>query len=98
MDNARPRVAKLAQFKIQDLNWEIFPHLPYSPDLAPSDFHLFRHLKRKIEGKEFHKEDDLKTWLQQFFDEKPKIFWERALRSLPVKWASVVETNGAYLE
>jgi histone-lysine N-methyltransferase SETMAR len=25
---------------IQELDWEILPHPPYSPDLAPSDYHL----------------------------------------------------------
>ena len=31
-------------FKIMDianLSWTVLPHPPYSPDLAPSDFHLF---------------------------------------------------------
>jgi hypothetical protein len=98
MENSKPHVEKLTRFKIQNLNWEILLHPSYSPDLAPSDYHLFRFLKREIDGKEFHKEDDLKKWCQQFFHEKPKIFWERVLRSLPVKWATVVETNGAYLE
>jgi hypothetical protein len=26
---------------IHELDWEILPHPPYSPDLAPSDYHLF---------------------------------------------------------
>jgi hypothetical protein len=33
---------------IQELNWEILPHSPYSPDLAPSDYHLFCSLSPTI--------------------------------------------------
>jgi histone-lysine N-methyltransferase SETMAR len=44
-DNARPHVSKMTQQKIKELNWEILDHPPYSPDLAPSDYHLFRSFK-----------------------------------------------------
>jgi hypothetical protein len=27
-----------------DFAWNVFFHPPYSPDLKPSDFHLFTHL------------------------------------------------------
>ncbi len=36
-DNARPHTAKAARSKIEEFGWEILPHPPYSPDLAPSD-------------------------------------------------------------
>jgi hypothetical protein len=32
--------------RIQELHWKLFEHLPYSPDFAPSDFHLFGPLKK----------------------------------------------------
>ena len=38
-DNARPHITKEA---IQMHGWELLPHSPYSPNLAPTDFHLFR--------------------------------------------------------
>jgi histone-lysine N-methyltransferase SETMAR len=43
-DNARPHISKMTQQKIKELNWEILDHPPYSPDLASSDYHLFRSL------------------------------------------------------
>jgi histone-lysine N-methyltransferase SETMAR len=40
-DNARPHTARATQERIQELQWELLEHLPYSPHLASSDFHLF---------------------------------------------------------
>ena len=41
LDNARPHVAKVVKTYLETLKWEV-PHPPYSPDVAPSDYHLFR--------------------------------------------------------
>ena len=40
----------------------------YSPDLAPSDFHLFLHLKKHLAGKKFDDDDELQevmTWSKE---------------------------------
>jgi histone-lysine N-methyltransferase SETMAR len=47
-DNARPYTARATQERIQELQQEILEHLPYSLDLAPSDFHLFHPLKTTL--------------------------------------------------
>uniref|UniRef100_A0A4W6DJ95 Histone-lysine N-methyltransferase SETMAR n=1 Tax=Lates calcarifer TaxID=8187 RepID=A0A4W6DJ95_LATCA len=47
-DNARPHTAAQTVQTINELGWELLPHPPYSPDLAPSDFHLFGPLKRHV--------------------------------------------------
>jgi hypothetical protein len=38
---------------IQNLKWNVLPHPPYSPDLAPSDYHLFGPPKEHLGGKGF---------------------------------------------
>jgi len=38
---------------------------PYSPDLAPSDIHLFLHLKKHLTGKKFDDDEvqeEVTTW------------------------------------
>jgi hypothetical protein len=34
------------------LKWEVLPPPPYSPDLAPSDYHLFGPMKRVLGGRD----------------------------------------------
>ncbi|GFV98187.1 mariner Mos1 transposase [Trichonephila clavipes] len=40
-DNARPHSPVVTHQKFWELGWEVLMHPPYSPDLAPSDYHLF---------------------------------------------------------
>ncbi|VDL74930.1 unnamed protein product [Nippostrongylus brasiliensis] len=42
-DSAKPHVAHPTLRKLNELGSEILPHPPYTPDLSPSDYHLFKH-------------------------------------------------------
>jgi histone-lysine N-methyltransferase SETMAR len=46
---------------IQDVQWELPEHPPYSPDLAPSNFHLFGQLKNRLDGKCFADNEEADT-------------------------------------
>jgi histone-lysine N-methyltransferase SETMAR len=46
-DNVRPHTARATQERIQEVQWELLEHPPYSPDLAPSNFPLFAQLNKK---------------------------------------------------
>jgi [histone H3]-lysine36 N-dimethyltransferase SETMAR len=50
-DNTRPHVVKKTQMKLMELDWEVLPHPPYSPDIAPSDYHLFRAMDNFMQNK-----------------------------------------------
>lgn len=51
---------------LNSFKWKIFPHPTYSPDLAPSDYHLFPYLKRSLGGVHFTNDAELKTYVTNF--------------------------------
>ena len=59
-DNARPHTSLVIRQKLLQHCWNVLPHPSYSPDLALSDFHLFRSLQNSLNGKTFASEDLVK--------------------------------------
>lgn len=96
-DNARPHTSLVTRGKLLELNWEVMSHPPYSPDLAPSDYYLFRSLQNFLNGKTFTNDDDLKSHLVQFFVDKDQKFYERGIMKLPERWQKVIRQNGKYI-
>ena len=43
-DNAKSHVLIKTHQKLKDLNLEVLNHPPFSPDLSPTDFYVFKHL------------------------------------------------------
>jgi hypothetical protein len=52
-DNARPHFARATAVTIENLHFECLPHPPYSPDFAPSDYHMFGPLKEALGMKRY---------------------------------------------
>jgi histone-lysine N-methyltransferase SETMAR len=96
-DNSRPHVAQLTQQKIEQLGWEVLPHPPWSPDLAPSDYHLFLSLRNYLCNKHYEDFDELKSDLTAFFESKPGSFYRCGIELLPERWSKVVENNDDYI-
>ena len=96
-DNARPHVSKMSQKKLLELGWDVLVHPPYSPDLAPSDYYLFRALQNSLNGVILSDLDACKKHLDYFFDHKSQEFYERGIFQLPDRWEKVIEQNGVYL-
>ena len=93
-DNARPHVARATKRVIEELGWQVLPHPPYSPDLAPSDFHLFRSLSNNLRGTSFADNTALENWIEQFFASKSPNFFKTGIRKLPERWSEVIDRSG----
>ncbi|GFW15923.1 histone-lysine N-methyltransferase SETMAR [Trichonephila clavipes] len=48
--NARPHTSLVTRQKLLQLEWDTMLYAPYSPDLAPSDYYLFRSLQNFLDG------------------------------------------------
>ena len=62
--NAKPHVSLMTRQKLLQLGWEILIQLPYSPDIATSDFHLFWALQNSLIGNKFNSLEDCKRHLE----------------------------------
>ncbi|KFM75697.1 Mariner Mos1 transposase, partial [Stegodyphus mimosarum] len=96
-DNARPHTYLVTRQKLLVLGWDVLPHSPYSPDLAPSDYFLFRSLQNSLNCKNFNNDDDVKSYPIQFFANKNQKFYERRIMMLPERWQKVTDQNGQYI-
>ena len=79
---------------LETLKFELLSHLSYSPDLAPSDFHCFPHLK----GTHFTSDDEVKQavtlWIKQ---RTPELFID-GMRKLVLRWEKCIQRQGDYVE
>jgi hypothetical protein len=73
------------------------PHPPYSPGLAPSDYHLFRSLPNNLRAVSFNNDADLQNWLDDVFTAKPADFFKRGIENLPERWKAFVSIGGEYI-
>ncbi|KAJ0181486.1 hypothetical protein K1T71_003571 [Dendrolimus kikuchii] len=90
-DNARPHISLAIQQKLREFGWKVLIHPPYSPVLAPSDFHLFRSLQNSLGSVRLTSREDCQNYSSQFFDQKPQNFDSNGIRSLPTRWQKLIQ-------
>jgi histone-lysine N-methyltransferase SETMAR len=97
-DNARPHTATATQDLITTFGWEQFNHSPYSPDLAPSDFHVFLHLTTFLAGRRFHNNNNkvkeaVNTWLAS----QAASFYDAGIQKLVPHYDKCLNNGGNYV-
>ncbi|KAG5317142.1 MOS1T transposase, partial [Pseudoatta argentina] len=97
-DNARPHVAKPVKTYLETLKWEVLPHPLYSPDIAPSDFHLFRSMAHGLADRRFHSYEEAQKWIDSWIASKDRSFFRRGIHVLPERWEKVVSSDGQYFK
>jgi histone-lysine N-methyltransferase SETMAR len=96
-DNARTHAAARTQAMLQEFGWEVYEHPAYSPDLAPSDFHLFPKLKEFLGGRSFESDevkDAVKKWLNGLAAE----VYDEGVQKLFTRYDKRLNVGGDYVE
>ncbi|GFW59417.1 histone-lysine N-methyltransferase SETMAR [Trichonephila clavipes] len=96
-DNARPQTSVVTHQNLWELGKEVLMHPPYSPDLAPSDYHLFLALQNFRSDKKLGSREDCENRFLDVFVNKGQNFYERSIRQLSLKGQQIIQQNGAYL-
>ena len=81
--HAQLHVAKPVKTYLKTLQWEVLPHPPYSPDIAPSDFHLFRSMAHGLADQRFYSYEEAKIWIDSWIASKDMSFFRRGIHILP---------------
>jgi len=97
-DNARPHTAAAMQNLITTFGWEQFDHPPYSPDLAPSDFHLLLHLKSFLAGLQFHDDNEVREAVTTCFASQAASFYDERIQKLVQRYDKCLNNGGNYVE
>lgn len=70
--------------KIHEFRFELLPHPIYSPNLAPSDYHLFPDLKNGLEV--------------SYLEGSSKSLNSDGKKALGERWMKCIELRGVYIE
>lgn len=97
-DNARPHTARRTMEKIDQLRWKLISHPPYSPDLAPSDYALFPHMKNFLRGRRFATREELEAEACSVLSSIPPQWFRHSIRKLQDRWQKCVLSEGDYVE
>ena len=97
-DNARPHAAALTKEFLEHLGWDTFHHLPYLPDISPSDYHLFLSLKTCLQHLEFDSVDAIDSAVVEFFRAISGNFYRNGIYKLVSRWEKVIQNQGDYFE
>ncbi|KAJ4438157.1 hypothetical protein ANN_14096 [Periplaneta americana] len=97
-DNARPHTARRTPGVLTEFGWELFDHPPYSPDFAPSDFHVFLQLRKFLSsGERFGYDEELKTSVTRWFLSQAAEFYDRRIQKLIPRY-KCLNSDGGYVE
>ena len=99
-DNAPAYRALATHKKLAYLGFQCLDHSPYSPDLAPSDYHLFPGLKKQLKGHHFSSDVGVIVAAETWFDGQLSdfFFFLSDLQKLEQRAKKCTKLRGEYVE
>ena len=90
-DSASPHWALAARKKLAYLGF-------YSPDLAPSDYHLFPGLNKQLKGRHFSSDAEVFAAAETWLDGQHSDLFLSGLQKLEQRAKKCIELRGEYVE
>ena len=97
-DNAPIHKCKIVQAAIRQDDFIELNHPTYSPDIAPSDYHLFSNLKKFLRGKNFSSDDEAVTTVEYYLTDLNSEFFCKGIQNLHDRWQRVVASERQYIQ
>ena len=96
--NAQPHTSLRTEEAITKFGWTVLPNLPNSPDLAPSDFHLFALLKDTLSGIRFEDDESVIRAVRTWLHEQEMRWYREGMHALVSRRCKAVDVFGDYVE
>jgi len=97
-DGVRPHTIAATTDAIAHLGFTVLPHPACSPDLAPSDFHLFPNLKEDPRDQNLSSDAQVKAAICQWFQEKESYSFKGGIQKNVKHWEKSIKVGGDYVE
>ena len=97
-DNPRLYIAAQTVETLQKPMFVVLAYLPYSPQIAPSDYHLFGPLKEALRGRRFTSDQELKEAVHSWHPAQPKTFFSEVIQKPVQRCKKYIEKQGDCVE
>ena len=77
-----------------ELGFKLLLHLPFSPDLAPSELYSFSNLKIWLGGKRFSSNKEVIASVDEYFKGFETSYFSEGIKKLEERWRKCVEVEG----
>ena len=95
-NNIQPHVTQPTLQKLNELGYKVMPHLPYSPDLLPTNYHFFKQYNFFMEC--FHNQQEAENAFQESIESWSMDFYTMGINELISHWQKCVDCNRSYFD
>jgi hypothetical protein len=95
-ENARMQTAVHTRALLE--HFELSDHPPYSPDLAPRDYHLFTYLKNWLGSQCFNNKEKLMEGAKMWLSSQVADFFDTGIQKLIPRYHKCHNSSGDYTE
>jgi len=97
-DNAPAHRSQIGQAAVVECGFEEMCHPSYSPDLTPSDYHLFPILKKHLRRQKFSTDDELKSVTEEWLMGQSELFYFTGMKKLSDRYNLCIDKGSDYVE